>query len=51
MNYIWDITIKAHLDGFRKYELFFNQGKHISPWYEQSFTNINQSKIENTENY
>lgn len=48
MNYIWDITIKAHLDGFRKYELFFNQGKHISPWYEQSFTNINQSKIENT---
>lgn len=45
MNYIWDIVIKAHLGGLRKDQLFFKQGKDISPWYEQSFTSINENEI------
>ena len=48
MNYIWDITLQAHIDGIKKNQLFFEQGANISPWYEQSFTNINQNRVEDT---
>lgn len=48
MNYIWDITLQAHIDGIKKNQLFFEQGANISPWYEQSFPNINQNRVEDT---
>ncbi len=48
MNYIWDIAIQAHKEGISKSDLFWEQGKDVSPYYEQSFSSINQINIENT---
>ncbi len=45
MNYIWDIVIQAKEDGYKKSDLFWEQGKDISPYYEQSFSELNQQHI------
>ena len=45
MNYIWDITIQAKEDNFKKSDLFWEQGKDVSPYYEQSFPSLNQPNI------
>ncbi len=45
MNYIWDIVIQAKEDGYKKSELFWKQGKDVSPYYEQSFSSLNQLHI------
>lgn len=48
MNYIWEMVIKAKQNNLKSSELFFKQGNDISPWYEQSFSSLNQKEIENT---
>ena len=48
MNYIWDIVLKAKQNGIPKMDLFFEQGKDISPYYEQAFSCLDQKNIENT---
>lgn len=48
MNFIWDMAILAEEDGIAKRELFFKQSKDISPWYEQSFSVLNQKHLEST---
>lgn len=48
MNYIWDITLAAKRNGMKKSELFFEQGKEVSPYYEQSFPCINQKVVDHT---
>ncbi|MFI3212254.1 MAG: hypothetical protein R3Y24_02835 [Eubacteriales bacterium] len=45
MNYIWDIAIQAKEDGYKKSDLFWEQGKVVSPYYEQSFFALNQTNI------
>lgn len=45
MNYIWDIVLQAKEDGYRKSDLFWEQGKDTSPYYEQSFSVLNQPHI------
>ena len=45
MNYIWDIAIQAKEDGYKKSDLFWEQGKVVSPYYEQSFLALNQTNI------
>lgn len=45
MNYIWDIVIQGKEDGYKKSELFWEQGKEVSPYYEQSFLELNQLQI------
>lgn len=47
MNYIWEMVIKAKQNNLKSSELFFKQGKDVSPWYEQSFSSLNQKEIEN----
>ena len=45
MNFIWDILIRAKECGVDEHTLFFAQGKACSPWYEQSFTCLNETEI------
>ncbi len=45
MDYIWDIAIKAKECNRKKSDLFFKQSENVSPWYEQSFTSLNQDRI------
>jgi hypothetical protein len=42
------MVIKAKQNNLKSSELFFKQGNDISPWYEQSFSSLNQKEIENT---
>lgn len=46
MNFIWDIIINAKDNDIKKDELFFVLGKDISPWYEQSFSCLNQTNVD-----
>ena len=48
MNYIWDIALKAKEDGLLKSDLFWEQGKDVSPYYEQSFACIDQKHIDSS---
>lgn len=45
MNFMWDITLKAYEQGIAEHELFFVQAKEYSPFFEQSFTCINEKKV------
>lgn len=45
MNYIWDILLRAREQGFSDSDIFFCQAKNCSPWYEQSFSFLNETKI------
>lgn len=45
MNYIWDILLRARDQGFSDSDIFFCQAKDCSPWYEQSFTFLNETQI------
>lgn len=44
MNYIWDILIRAKELGREETDLFFAQAKDCSPWYEQSFSCLNETE-------
>lgn len=49
MNYIWDIALRAGECGFTRDSLFFKQAESCSPWYEQSFSCLNQKEIDHPE--
>ena len=46
MEHIWDIVLKAKEDGVSKSGLFWEQGKDVSPYYEQSFSCLDQNHVE-----
>ena len=47
MNFIWDIVLQAAKDNFESEKIFFKPAEKFSPYYEHSFSNINQKNIEN----
>ena len=47
MNWIWDITLQAERDGFPREDLFFIPAENASPYYEQSFKELNKKNIDN----
>lgn len=47
MNCIWDIKLQAARDGFGEADLFFMPAESASPFYEHSFTSVNQRHVEN----
>lgn len=46
MNYIWEIALRAEECGYNRDSLFFKQAESKSPWYEQSFSCLNQKEID-----
>lgn len=46
MNLIWDILLRARKCGVQDQEIFFQQAEWCSPWYEQSFSCLNESEVE-----
>lgn len=46
MNFLWDMVLRAQDQGIKEEDLFFTQAKEFSPFFEQSFSHINQTKIE-----
>ena len=49
MNFLWDIALRAKQQGIGEEELFFCQAEEYSPFYEQSFSCLNETKIYNHE--
>lgn len=49
MNFLWDIVIRAKEQGYQEDELFFRQAREYSPFYEQSFSCINEKKVTSPE--
>lgn len=49
MNFIWDIVLQAAKDNFESEKIFFKSAESFSPYYEHSFSNINQKNVENPE--
>ena len=47
MNFIWDIVLQAAQDNFESQKLFFKPAEKFSPYYEHSFSCINQKHIDN----
>lgn len=47
MNFIWDIILTAQGLGMKKEDIFFEMAENSSPWYEQSFTILNEKEIPN----
>ncbi len=45
MNFIWDIILNAQENGMKKEDIFFEMAKDCSPWYEQSFSTLNQQEV------
>ncbi len=45
MNYIWEIILESRKNGINESELFFKQPKEFSPYYEQSFSDIDTKSI------
>lgn len=45
MNYIWDILLRAREQGFSDTDIFFCQAEDYSPWYEQSFSCLNEVQV------
>lgn len=46
MNFMWDIVLKAREGGKREQELFFAQAQEYSPFYEQSFSCLNEGDVD-----
>ncbi|MBQ3165314.1 MAG: hypothetical protein IJC02_12440 [Lachnospiraceae bacterium] len=46
MNFLWDIALKAQQQGKREEELLFCQAREYSPFYEQAFSYLNETKVE-----
>lgn len=49
MNFLWDIALRAQSCGKKEEELFFIQASEYSPFYEQSFSCINENSVETNE--
>lgn len=45
MNFFWDIVLRAQEQGKQETDLFFVQANEYSPFYEQSFPYINETKV------
>ena len=45
MNFLWDIALRAKEQGFKEEELFFKQAEEYSPYFEQSFSSVNETKV------
>lgn len=46
MNFLWDIALKAQQQGKKEEELLFCQAREYSPFYEQAFSYLNETKVE-----
>lgn len=46
MNFLWDIALRAQKQGKREEELFFCQAREYSPFYEQAFSCLNETRVE-----
>ncbi|MBD5552689.1 MAG: hypothetical protein HDQ96_16235 [Lachnospiraceae bacterium] len=46
MNFLWDIALCAEEQGWKEKELFFRQAKEYSPFFEQSFSCVNERQME-----
>lgn len=46
MNFLWDIALKAQQQGKREEALLFCQAREYSPFYEQAFSYLNETKVE-----
>lgn len=46
MNLIWDILLRARQCGVAEKDLLFQQAEWCSPWYEQSFSCLNETEVE-----
>ncbi len=49
MNFLWDIALKAQMQGRKEEELFFCQAEEYSPFYEQSFSCMNETQVQSGE--
>lgn len=49
MNFLWDIVVRAQQQGKKEEDLFFCQAKEYSPFYEQSFSSLNENRIDSDE--
>ena len=49
MNFIWDIVLQAARDDFESHKLFFKPAESYSPYYEHSFSCINQRHVDKVE--
>ena len=49
MNFTWDIVLNAKRHGTDESELFFRPAKECSPWYEQAFPVLNETRAEGPE--
>lgn len=45
MNFLWDMAIRAENQGIAEEELFFVQAEDYSPFYEQAFSCLNETKM------
>lgn len=45
MNFLWDMALRAKEQGFQEEELFFKQAEEYSPFFEQSFACVNETKV------
>lgn len=46
MNFLWDIVLRAQEQGWKEEELFFRQAQEYSPFFEPSFSCINEQQID-----
>ncbi len=46
MNFLWDIVLRAQEQGWKEEELFFRQAKEYSPFFEPSFSCVNEQQID-----
>lgn len=46
MNYIWEIVLRAKESDISEADLFFKQALECSPYYEQSFFEIDKSSVD-----
>ena len=49
LNFLWDIVLRAKQQGTSEMDLFFCQAKEYSPFYEQSFSCLNENRIRSNE--
>lgn len=49
MNFLWDIFLRAQSCKKKEEELFFLQASEYSPFYEQSFSSINEDNVDTNE--
>ncbi|MCM1183230.1 MAG: hypothetical protein NC337_07645 [Roseburia sp.] len=45
MNFMWDIALRAYGQGLEEQELFFAQAREYSPFFEPSFSCLNETTV------